>query len=437
MEPIINAISISDSVDMFGESSKGLDIYLNTTDVNGRSCVNCHLSPTGMDIVRFGKISPMSQDSIVVTRAMGHISTEDSYHVAAYIRKLKNELNIIPNGNSPVLEEPSGQSPNQVWDGSSSLTTGDVNGWDFQRINISFNYPKWFEGDEFNDKDNDNLDWLPELDLLTEKEGDIRTKYDEYLENPTKHTLRSVLKTSHTTLTEGERNPGEHGYNDFITSFDYQRWMATLYMQHIMSPNSDLTFGEEIDTDISEFSLSDAIWDVGNIARRSQDNGSNTGNGVEIDNRLLNEVQWLYLGWMTNKGKRNSFETQYIGTALKDYGQRDLASLVILRSLVSRSDNSQRMYDDIFTMSYITSDDKLYESLVFGLNFLINGINSGNNHFTLTEQLSITTSMGYLKNNTSDPDVKEYVGSNQYLSQNQKNTISTKVDILHTLLSNM
>jgi|TARA_B110000977_G_scaffold191673_1_gene264154 hypothetical protein len=90
-------------------------------------------------------------------------------------------------------------------------------------------------------------------------------------------------------MSEGERNPGEHGLNDFNESFDYQRWMATLYMQHVINPNSDLEFGEELSGyDLGNFSLSDGIWDVGNIARRRQDNGSNVGNGNEVDNRLLN-----------------------------------------------------------------------------------------------------------------------------------------------------
>ena len=172
------------------------------------------------------------------------------------------------------------------------------------------------------------------------------------------------------------------------------------------------------------------------IARRSQDNGSNVGNGNEIDNRLLNEVQWLYLGWLTNYGKRNSNESQYIGTALKDYGEKDLASLVILKSIINRSPNSQRMYDDIFTMGYITSEDMFYESVLFGLNFLIDGATS-NNDFTLLTNEGIQVTLGYLKNNDGNPSLKMFVENKEFLSKTEKNTLINKIITLYNLVDGM
>lgn len=443
-ETVAQSDDVSDSVDIYGDPSKGLDLYLgrntNGLDMNGRACVNCHLSPTGVDIAQFGKINIKSQDSIVMHRAMGHISKEDSYHIAAYIKS----LNVTPNDNSSLstmigIDNSNGVEPHQIWDGSSSLTVEGINSWDFRNgVTYDFEFPRWFKGDENNDLPEDNLDWLPEIDLLTEKGGNVSITYETYLAQPTKENLKEVLIASHHILSEGERNPGEHGFNDFEKSFEYQRWIATLYMQHVLKPNSDLEFGEELTGyDISTFSMADGIWDVGNIARRSQDNGSNVGNGQEIDNRLLNEVQWLYMGWLTNYGKRNSFETQYIGTALKDFGDQDLASLVILKSIISRSDNSQRMYDDVFTMGYITSDDMFYESVVFGLDYLIDGVNSGDNHFILTDSNTINISMGYLKNDSNDPDLKQFVESKSFLSQNEKDIIIGKINTLYDLLDNM
>ena len=377
--------NISDSVDLYGDSSLGLNLYLNSKDSDGRSCVSCHLSPTGIDIVQLGKIDIRQQDSIVVKRATGHITLEESYHIAAYLKT----LNAQPNNNGSLstmigIDNSNGVEPSQVLDGTTSLTVNEINNWDFRDgISYDFEFPRWFKGDETNTMYDDNLDWLPETDLLTEKGIEYDDEYLNYIDNPTKENLKTLLINSHYKLSEGERNPGEHGFNNFDKSFDYQRWMATLYMQHVIKPNSDLEFGEELSGyDLGNFSISDGIWDVGNIARRSQDNGSNVGNGDEVDNRLLNEVQWLYLGWLTNYGKRNSNESQYIGTALKDFGEEDLASLVILKSIVNRSPNSQRMYDDVFTMGYITSDDMFYESVKFGLDFLIDGANN-NSDFTL------------------------------------------------------
>lgn len=434
--------TITDKINQLGDPTKGLNIYLNVLDNNKRACVNCHLSVDGFDIIHFGKIDPLQQDSIIIERAVfnpknntGHISLENAYHIAAYFKQLAKTNNIIPNGNPPIIPIPRGQNPNQVWNGNTTLTENQINGWNFRdNININFSFPKWFSGDQFNDKANENLDFIPEIDLLTAKEGSIRTAFDKYLKNPTKFELKNVLLAVQNTLTEGEKNPGEHGYNDFVTAFDYARWKAVLYFQHIRKRNSDLNFGEEIDADISDFSLADALWDVGNIARRSQDNGSNVGNGKEIDNRLQNEVQWLYLGWLTNFGKRNSFETQYIGAALKDYGEQDLASLVILKSIVSRSDHSQLLYDDVYSMSFITSDNKVYESLQFGLNYLLNGIKSGNPRFRLLKPDQIKNSLDNLKDNKAS-NLIDNIKSKTNLSSIQKDSIIKLTEELYNQVS--
>ena len=425
-------------VDKYGIESKGLQLYLNKKDVNGRACVNCHLSPTGADIVQFGKSSIRLQDSIVVKRATEHVSLEDAYHIAAYLKK----LNIESNDNKSIsaligIDNSDGIYPNQIWNGNTPISESEINNWDFRNgIKYSFEFPRWFKGDETNNLIEDNLDWIPEVDLLSAKGTEVKEAFNNYLINPTKQSLKNVLQISHYALSEGERNPGEHGFNNFNLSFDYQRWLATLYMQHVVMPNSDLKFGEELDSyDISTFSLADGIWDVGNIARRSQDNGSNLNNGIEIKNRLLNEVQWLYLGWITNYGKRNSFETQYIGTALKEFGEQDLASMVILKSLVSRSDKSQLMYDDIFTMGYITSDNMFYESIVFGLDFLIEGIKQDENHFVLDNEQSIQLTKGNLKD--SNPNLKMFVSNKDFLSSSQKDIINEKINLLYELVNEM
>ena len=251
------------------------------------------------------------------------------------------------------------------------------------------------------------------------------------LNNPNKHTLKALLKKSHEALSEGERNPGEHGFNNFNKAFDYQRWMATVYFQHILSSNSDLSFGEEIDDDISNFSLIDPVWDVGNIARRSEDNGTLTGNGNEIQNRLENEVKWLYLGWLGNFGKRNSFETQYIGSALRDFGHPKLGVLVTLKSLISRSSNSQRMYDDLFTLTFVNTPETLFRSLEFGTNYLINGLETEYSFFLLKSQHDFTHARNGILNTIN------FVESSDQLTTEEKSVLNSKLDILKDLMETM
>lgn len=425
-------------VEEYGNPDLGLDIYLNRLDPNGRACVNCHIAPSGFDLVHFGKSNQRLQDSIVVSRALldhssgiGHISLEESFHVAAYLKKLGIEEGITPNDNDNVIPLPYGRSYDEVWNGSSVLTVEQVNQWDFRgEIEIPFEFPKWFEGDETNNLIDDNLDFIPEIDLVNEKDI-VKEAFEGYLNNPNKHTLKALLKKSHEALSEGERNPGEHGFNNFNKAFDYQRWMATVYFQHILSPNSDLSFGDEIDDDISNFSLIDPVWDVGNIARRSEDNGTLTGNGNEIQNRLENEVKWLYLGWLGNFGKRNSFETQYIGSALRDFGHPKLGVLVTLKSLISRSSNSQRMYDDLFTLTFVNTPETLFRSLEFGTNYLINGLETEYSFFLLKSQHDFTHARNGILNTIN------FVESSDQLTTEEKSVLNSKLDILKDLMETM
>lgn len=354
---VILSSCAKENIEPVGDPSQGLSIYLNKQDSKGRTCVSCHGSPDGLDIVDFGKIDPREQDETVMKRSLEHVSREDAAHIVAYLKTLQAR----PNGNSAPIKAPTGPRPSEIWNGSTLLTREEVLGWDFWKIGVSFDFPKWIVGDNTNFLPDDNTDWLSEIGLPNEKPA-MRVVFSEYLRSPTYDNLRRVIWESRSALTEGERHPGEHGYRDFKTAFDYQRWLSTLYMQHIR--REGIAFGDSR-WDTPEFSMLDPVWDAGNVARRSSDNGSPA---EEIPNRLQNEVRWLYLAWLGNMGKRNSFETQYVGAALRDAGERDLASLVILRSMLHRSPNSQRLFDDLFSMTYIASPNLLYRSLVFGLN---------------------------------------------------------------------
>jgi|TARA_B110000908_G_scaffold106092_1_gene124916 hypothetical protein len=426
----------SDSITLYGSASLGLDLYLNQPDLDGRSCLNCHLSPTGFDLVFFGKSDLRNQDSIVLQRAVfdaqtghGHVSLDDAYHVAAYLRSLRISSQIIPNNNAAVIPQPTGVSPSNVWDGITSLSEAQIQGWDFKNsIAISFDFPHWFAGDETNLLTEDNTDFIPEIDLLSDKEGDVRTTFEVYVLEPSNENFLSLMKAAHNSLTEGERNPGEHNYDDFAKSFDYQRWMATLYFQHVIDPGNDFEYGDELSQDIASFSISDALWDAGNVARRSQDNGDGT---QEIPNRLQNELGWLYMGWLTNYGARNSFETQYLSTALKEYGEEHLATLVILKSLVSRSDHSQLFYDDLFSLSFLARNELLYQSLLFSCDYLLTGLNNNEDRFLLLydEQVNVT------KNNLAS--TKQNINSNTYINASQKQILESRIDSLVVFVTNM
>ena len=274
----------------------------------------------------------------------------------------------------------------------------------------------------------DNTDFIPEIDLLSEKEGDVRVKFETYNTEPSNTNFLALMQAAHYALSEGERHPGEHNYYDFDKSFDYQRWMATLYFQHVIEPNNDFEFGDELSNNVASFSISDALWDAGNVARRSQDNGNGS---QEIPNRLQNELSWLYLGWLTNYGARNSFETQYLGTALKDYGQEHLATLIILKSLISRSDNSPLIYADIFSLTYLAKNEWLYESMKFGTGYVLDGLNDSDPRFHLMNDDEVSVTINTLSH------ARQNISQNTTLSGTQKQELLPLIDSISSFVSAM
>ena len=139
------------------------------------------------------------------------------------------------------------------------------------------------------------------------------------------------------------------------------------------------------------------------------------------------------IGWLTNYGARNSFETQYLGTALKDYGEQHLATLVILKSLLSRSDHShsQLIYDDIYSLSFLAKDALYYESLLFTTEHVLQGLNNSETRYDLLQpdQVSVTlNNMGYTKQN---------IQNNSYINTTQKQTLENQIDSLVVFVNNM
>ena len=85
-------------------------------------------------------------------------------------------------------------------------------------------------------------------------------------------------------------------------------------------------------------------------------------------------------------------------------------------------------------MSYITSDNKLYESLQFGLNYLLNGIKSGNPKFKLLKADQITNTLDNLKDNKAS-NLMDNLKSKNNLNATQKETLNKLVEELYMLVS--
>ena len=77
-----------------------------------------------------------------------------------------------------------------------------------------------------------------------------------------------------------------------------------------------------------------------------------------------------------------------------------------------------------------------YESVLFGLNFLIDGATS-NNDFTLLTNEGIQVTLGYLKNNDGNPSLKMFVENKGFLSKTERNTLINKINTLYNLVAGM
>jgi len=89
-------------------------------------------------------------------------------------------------------------------------------------------------------------------------------------------------------------------------------------------------------------------------------------------------------------------------------------------------------------MGYITSDALFYESVSFGLEYLLEGILHGNGDFQLLNSAEKQNTLSNLKNSISAiPDLYQFVTEKTFLSQNQINDLHGKIDSVYTLVEAM
>jgi len=328
-------------------------------DIYKFSCAVCHLSPDGSDIIRFGRSNPIEQADSIISRALGHVSLDSAKQVEFYLNQLQEELGITPNDNAPVIPRPVGDIPTAVWSGQ-ELFTELIESWNFKNIEISFDSPRWFDNES-------NTDWIPEDTIISFGRGEVRYRFQEYLDDPSLARLESLIIEADQNLTQGERHPGEYDYWDFERSFDNARWLSVLYMQHVFSNPSVNIEDSEIGIDI--------LWRPGDIARRS----STGAISEELDNRVLNGISWMYYSWLYDEGyKRGDFESGYLCGQLHQYGSTHLALLVNLKNLVTRGPNLITPFMDLaqlVNMNY-QPGDLYYQSVSFGIEYILDRLNN-------------------------------------------------------------
>jgi hypothetical protein len=331
--------------------ARGEIVYTSVLDDKGNSCMSCHVSKDGYDIALFNNIDSIGLMNRTFHRALKHVSTQDAIDVMNYIKSLtkgkvtpRNSLKNVYQPGADVVTE--GQFATSIGLNKTSYSLGQINGWDFTQIKAPITLPAWIDTASINDIMPDKP-----LQLLKENNAQVKNAYTQYLNNPSDENYVRFKRTVFNNLTEGQKHPGEHGYSDFMESYNTMKWMSSMYIQHVIRYRDgkfgtfDITVDGQLSDNVYE-SVLDPIWFAGDIARRSLDNGSLS---QQLQERDQVRSTWLYLGWIGNYGKTANFESKYISEALLSKGFQYLSQAVIMKSLVNRPNNTQALYDDLRT----------------------------------------------------------------------------------------
>ena len=325
-------------------------------------CASCHASRDGFDLAFFS-----FPDSTIIRRALGHVDMATSSDIAAYIRT----LDVAPVGRFATSFQPGGVLltsdlefattlfGSDAW--PSALTSTELLAIDPTDVPIALGFPRWsFE--------ESNLDWMPDdpfpeglLRHSGDRAGDALHRYqasgayeDLYA---AAMALRIAERDPKSTMAPCQLElPVRFEADD---CFQARRWTASLVAQHMLRSGS----GEPL-----HFSLHDAWWDVGNVARKSLQHG------VPIDNAEENWAVWMYLGWAFAPQRHAS---TYLATALARKHLPRHATFHALRSQVARVEATGNPYEDLNTAVRVAPRSWRVDVAAFSFRNLIERLESG------------------------------------------------------------
>jgi hypothetical protein len=212
------------------------------------------------------------------------------------------------------------------------LTSAALKAIDPRQVRVALRLPVWSD-------ESSNLDWMPDAALppaiLDHAGRQAEAAIAGYRAAPTRENLLRAVQS----LRVADRTPGNPGapclLDDparvrYLECFEVRRWTSTLVAQHMLRQAVTESMGPE---------LHDVWWDVGNAARKSRADPSQTVQRVNE-----NWATWMFLGWSFDPTRHPSV---YTGGGLRSLGLNRHATFVALRSEVARPANSPMVYDDL------------------------------------------------------------------------------------------
>lgn len=328
-----------------------------------RECASCHASRDGFDLAVFGFM-----DTTIIRRAVAHVDTATALAIVAHIRRLNTphvseKTRLFQPGNAPLasdLEFTVALFGRDAW--PAELTTAGLRAIDPRQVRIAVPLPIW--SDEAG-----NLDWMPDIPLpdhVLRFSGSAATAaLAGYRAAPSRDNLLRAV----TTLRLIDRTPSnpdapclleEPGRVRYVECFEIRRWASSLVGQHMLRYGMEQSLGAEIH---------DIWWDVGNAARKSRNDPSQT-----VPAATLNWASWMFLGWSFDPSRHPSV---YTGGGFLNLGLARHATFVALKSQVSRPVNSAMVYDDLVQAVRFSPSHWTTTATTFALRHLLERLNAG------------------------------------------------------------
>jgi hypothetical protein len=294
-------------------------------------CTRCH-NGDGQDLAFFD-----FPDSAITRRSLAHVDLATAEDINAYIGTLR----ATPQPRDARLFQPGHVVlPSDADFGAAlfdngvfpiGLTPAQMRALDRFNVRVAIPLPRWsVEGA--------NTDWLPDVPIsaavLADQNSLPTRMLDAYRATPTQTNLLNAMVALFSALERDDSVGPCHfesrGLKDPVECFHASRWASILVAQHMMRHG--------LNRPLPDTSFHNLWWEAGESMRRAQLVGDNP------PNRLLNQIAWMYLGWMFGADAR---PTLYLLPAIESLGLRRHATWISLSSLVRRPANSILPYDDL------------------------------------------------------------------------------------------
>lgn len=326
-------------------------------------CAKCHSAADGFDLAFFS-----FTDTTIIRRAVKHVDTTTARNIVAYIRSLavphaSESLRLFQPGNAVLgsdLEFAMTLFGQDTW--PTALTSAALRAIDPRQVRVALRLPVWSD-------EGSNLDWMPDVPLpaaILEHGGrQAEAAIAGYRAAPTAENLLRAVQS----LRVADRTPANPGapclLEDpvrvrYLECFEVRRWTSTLVAQHMLRQGVTGSLGSD---------LHDVWWDVGNAARKSRLDPSQTVPQVNE-----NWATWMFLGWSFDPSRHPSV---YTGGGLRSLGLNRHATFVALRSEVARPVNSPMVYDDLVQAVVFSPSSWTVMAATFGLRHLLERLAAG------------------------------------------------------------